>query len=137
MGVSTTAMATAAKVKLASLILAGTLVVGGAGATGATVAASNGAFGQQVKQQVQTCKADLASGAHGIGKCVSTFAKDHGQDKREQHSHGNGASSDSHGQSSDSHGKSSDSHGASSSAGGASNSSHGASSNAGAATTHP
>ena len=123
MGVSSTALATAAKVKLASLILAGTLVVGGAGATGATVAASNGAFGQQVKQQVATCKADLKAGAHGIGQCVSTFAKDHGQDKREQHSHGNGASSDSHGQSSDSHG--------------ATNSSHGASSNAGAATSHP
>lgn len=108
------AAAAAAKVKVASLILAGTLAVSGAGAAGATVAASNGAFGQQVKAQVQTCKADLTSGTHGIGKCVSTFAKDHGQDKREQHNPGQSGSS--HGQSSDSHGQSSDSHGSSSGA---------------------
>jgi hypothetical protein len=116
-------MATAAKVKLASLILAGTLVVGGAGAAGATVAASNGAFGQTVKTQVQTCKADLATGTHGIGQCVSTFAKSHNPS--------NGGSSSAPGKSGDSHGKSSNV------GGGASNSSHGNSSNAGAATTHP
>lgn len=114
MGVTTTAMATAAKAKLAALILAGTLVVGGAGATGATVAAANGAFGQQVKTQVQTCKADLKAGTHGIGQCVSQFASKHGQDERQQHSQGQGGSSTDHGQSTGSHGQSTDSHGQSS-----------------------
>ncbi len=114
MGVTTTAMATAAKAKLAALILAGTLVVGGAGAAGATAAAANGAFGQQVKTQVQTCKSHLASGAHGIGECVSDFANKHGQQERQQHSQGQGGSSTGHGQSSDSHGQSTDSHGNSS-----------------------
>ena len=31
------------------------------------------AFGQQVKAQVATCKADLQSGQHGIGSCVSAW----------------------------------------------------------------
>ena len=36
-------------------------------------------WGQQVKQQVATCKATLrASGVRGIGPCVSAFAKQHG-----------------------------------------------------------
>lgn len=120
MGVTTTAMSAVAKAKLAALILAGTLVVGGAGATGATVAAANGAFGQDVKTQVQTCKSELKDGQHGIGQCVSQFANQHGQRERQQHSQGKGGSSSSHGggstnangASTDSHGKSTDSHGA-------------------------
>ena len=32
------------------------------------------AFGQQVKEQVATCKADLQAAQHGIGSCVSAFA---------------------------------------------------------------
>jgi hypothetical protein len=35
-------------------------------------------WGQQVKQQVDTCKDTLAAGQHGIGDCVSDFAKTHG-----------------------------------------------------------
>jgi hypothetical protein len=36
-------------------------------------------WGQQVTQQVQTCKDTLrASGTRGIGQCVSQFAKQHG-----------------------------------------------------------
>ena len=43
-------------------------------------------WGQQVKQQVQTCKDELAPGEHGIGQCVSAFASQHGQAQRAAHS---------------------------------------------------
>src|SRR4029077_2141627 len=50
-------------------------------------------WGQQVKQQVETCKDQLAQGDHGIGDCVSGFANQHGQavasDAR-QNGNGNG-----------------------------------------------
>jgi hypothetical protein len=36
-------------------------------------------WGQQVRQQVIACKAALETGEHGIGKCVSAFASQHGQ----------------------------------------------------------
>lgn len=36
-------------------------------------------WGQQVRQQVIACKAALGTGEHGIGKCVSAFASQHGQ----------------------------------------------------------
>jgi hypothetical protein len=36
-------------------------------------------WGQQVQEQVETCKAQLAAGTHGIGDCVSDFANQHGQ----------------------------------------------------------
>ena len=54
-----------------------------AGATAATEAAITGSlnpndWGQQVVQQVQKCKAALQPGQHGIGQCVSAFAKQHG-----------------------------------------------------------
>ncbi len=58
-------------------------------ATGAAAAASQGAFGQQVKQQVESCKDKLQAGVHGIGECVSDFAQQHGQQQRQQHSEGN------------------------------------------------
>lgn len=35
-------------------------------------------WGQQVQQQVDTCKDKLAAGDHGIGQCVSDFANQHG-----------------------------------------------------------
>jgi uncharacterized membrane protein YgcG len=35
-------------------------------------------WGQQVVQQVDTCKAALPTGSHGIGECVSSFASQHG-----------------------------------------------------------
>jgi len=54
-------------------------------------------WGQQVKQQVAVCKAELESGQHGIGACVSAFARQHGQLVSDQHrasgasvNHGNG-----------------------------------------------
>jgi hypothetical protein len=36
-------------------------------------------WGQQVRHQVAACKAELATGEHGIGACVSAFAKQHGK----------------------------------------------------------
>jgi hypothetical protein len=47
-------------------------------------------WGQQVKQQVAACKADLESGEHGIGACVSAFAKQHGKLVSAEH-HASGA----------------------------------------------
>jgi hypothetical protein len=48
-------------------------------------------WGKQVVQQVATCKADLATGEHGIGACVSAFAKQHGKlVSAEHHASGNG-----------------------------------------------
>jgi hypothetical protein len=57
-----------------------------AGAVGSGTAAANGAFGQQVKAKVESCKDALAAGTHGIGECVSDFAQQHGAQQRQQHS---------------------------------------------------
>jgi len=57
------------------------LAVGAAGvATEAAVTGSTNptVWGQQVVQQVDKCKAALIPGTHGIGQCVSAFAKQHG-----------------------------------------------------------
>src|SRR6266702_2480445 len=50
-----------------------------------TGSANPGDWGHQVVQQVQTCKNALAPGSHGIGQCVSTFAKQHGPDVSSEH----------------------------------------------------
>ena len=52
-------------------------------ATAATEASVTGStdpqnWGQQVVAQVNACKAALTPDSHGIGQCVSTFAKQHG-----------------------------------------------------------
>jgi hypothetical protein len=50
-------------------------------------------WGQQVEQQVQTCKDELTQGDHGIGQCVSSFASQHGQavaSSARHHGNGNG-----------------------------------------------
>jgi hypothetical protein len=66
-------------------VLTGFAVVAfaGVGALAATEAATTGSlnpadWGQQVKLQVAACKAALTDGKHGIGDCVSAFAKQHG-----------------------------------------------------------
>jgi len=46
-------------------------------------------WGQQVKQQVATCKDALGQGEHGIGQCVSAFAQQHGQQTSDQHQNSN------------------------------------------------
>jgi len=103
----TTAVAAAVKSKAAAVVLA-TVVGAGALGGGTAAAAANGAFGQQVKAKVESCKDALAQGTHGIGECVSDFAQQHGVQQRQQHSQGQ---STSHGQSGDTHGKSQDTHG--------------------------
>jgi hypothetical protein len=81
---------------------------------GTAAAAANGAFGQQVKAKVESCKDALAKGTHGIGECVSDFAQQHGAQQRQQHSQGqstsHGQSDATHGQST-THGKSDQTHG--------------------------
>ena len=53
-------------------------------------------WGRLVTQQVATCKAALQTGEHGIGQCVSAFAKQHGDNVSDQPAsgtplnHGNG-----------------------------------------------
>ena len=73
------------------LVIAGAAVAlaagGGVGAKAAITGDANPLhWGQQVKHQVQTCKQQLAAGQHGIGKCVSAFAKQHGAQERQAHS---------------------------------------------------
>jgi hypothetical protein len=69
-------------------------------------------WGHQVTQQVDACKASAARlGVHGIGQCVSSFARQHGdsvsdshskKDKTDKTDNGNGRDkSKSHGQGSD------------------------------------
>ena len=78
---------------VAAKLLTGFAVVAfaAAGAGAATEAAISGSlnpldWGQQVKQQVATCKETLrASGVRGIGPCVSAFAKQHGDQVSDSH----------------------------------------------------
>jgi len=88
-------------VKVAGLITAkaaigltlGVLAVSAASAAGeATITGSTNPsnWGSQVVQQVQKCKAALAPGSHGIGQCVSAFAKQHGDQVSDSH-HASGA----------------------------------------------
>lgn len=42
-------------------------------------------WGSTVTQQVQTCKADLGANQHGIGQCVSSVAKTHGDSVSDSH----------------------------------------------------
>jgi len=71
---------------------AAAVTVAGAATTGSLNPSD---WGQQVSQRVGECKAQLADGHHGIGDCVSSFAKQHGavvaSDAR-HHGNGNGNS---------------------------------------------
>ncbi len=74
-------VATMASAKGAVGLAVAFLAVGAAGvATEAAVTGSTNPsnWGQQVVEQVNKCKAALAPGSHGIGPCVSAFAKQHG-----------------------------------------------------------
>ena len=77
--------------------VAGFAVIVAAAATEAAIAgsANPASWGQQVRQQVAACKAALETGQHGIGPCVSAFARQHGEDASNRASgtrlnHGNG-----------------------------------------------
>jgi len=64
------------------------LAVGAAGiATEAAVTGSANPtnWGQAVVDQVNKCKDALKPGQHGIGQCVSAFAKTHGKQVSSQH----------------------------------------------------
>ncbi len=106
------AIAVGIKSKVGAAVLATLLATGGG--AGAVAAATHGAFGQQVKAQVESCKDALGTGAHGIGDCVSDFAQQHGKQQRQQHSEGKPSSTpDTHGKSDahstpDAHGKPAD-----------------------------
>jgi len=77
------------------------LAVAGAGVT--TEVATTGSlnpsdWGQQVVQQVNTCKETLrASGVRGIGQCVSAFAKQHGKAVSDEHRASNARGNGNHG----------------------------------------
>ena len=66
----------------------------------ATVTGSANAqvWGQYVADVVTTCKSELGSGQHDIGKCVSAIARQKGAQERNQHSKGQGASQNHPGQ---------------------------------------
>jgi hypothetical protein len=80
------AISTRALIGLTAATLATGGVIGGVivkvsttGGTPSAVGAPNSAsWGQQVKDNVQRCKAQASPGQHGIGQCVSAFARQHG-----------------------------------------------------------
>lgn len=79
-------VSSAISAKAAGGIAAAVLVVGGG--TAATVATGSPnpvIWGQAVVATVNDCKSQLTSGQHAIGNCVSTFAKQKGQQERAAH----------------------------------------------------
>jgi hypothetical protein len=80
--------------KAATLAVAAVLVTGGvalAAGTAVTGTPNPTVWGQQVQAKVQSCQQALQSGQHGIGQCVSSFAKQHGKQQKAAHAHGAGA----------------------------------------------
>jgi hypothetical protein len=78
------------KVLTGVAVAAAAVTVAGAATTGSL---NPQVWGQQVKQQVETCKDQLAQAQHGIGDCVSGFSNQHGQSvasSARQHGVGNG-----------------------------------------------
>lgn len=78
-------------------VAAAGIVLVAAATTGVAVhsVASNGSndpatWGQKVVQQVQKCKAELGADQHGIGQCVSNFAKQNGDNQSDQNGQGGG-----------------------------------------------
>ena len=68
--------ALAVKLLAGAAVAAAAVTVAGVTTTGSLNPAD---WGQQVREQVETCKAQLQTGQHGIGDCVSDFASQHGQ----------------------------------------------------------
>lgn len=80
--------------KAAALAVAAVLVTSGvalAAGTAVTGTPNPAVWGQQVQAKVQSCQQALQPGQHGIGQCVSSFAKQHGQQQKAAHGHGAGA----------------------------------------------
>jgi len=87
-GLAIRTLATAAKSKVAIAATAAVLATGGGVGAKAAITGNPNPFnwGHQVQQHVVTCKQNLPSGQHGIGRCVSDFATQHGVQERQQHS---------------------------------------------------
>jgi hypothetical protein len=85
-----------AKVAAAGIVLVAATTTGVAihSAAAGNTANDPGTWGQQVVQQVQKCKAALGADQHGIGKCVSQFAKQHGDQQSDQNGQGAGNDQD-------------------------------------------
>jgi hypothetical protein len=89
-------LAAAVSSRAAAGIAAATLVAaGGTAAFAATTHSTNPSnWGRTVTAAVAACKAKLATGDHGIGRCVSAIAQEHGEAQRAAHSadpdHGQG-----------------------------------------------
>jgi hypothetical protein len=79
------ALVTAAKSKVAVVAAVGALAVGGGAGIAARSAGTSPQIGQQVKQQVASCKHDLRPTTSGIGLCVSGFASQFGTQQRAAH----------------------------------------------------
>jgi hypothetical protein len=80
-GLHMSGLATAASVisaKGAVGLAVAVLAAGAAGEAVVTGSVNPSNWGQQVVVQVQTCKDALTGDEHGIGDCVSTFAKQNG-----------------------------------------------------------
>jgi hypothetical protein len=74
--------------KAAIALAAATLslgAVGAAAATAVTHSTNPQAWGQQVKAAVADCKKARTPAQHGIGDCVSAFARQHGAATRAEH----------------------------------------------------
>lgn len=83
---SRAATVVSARGAVALTVAALALAVGGVAAEAAITGSANpGDWGQQVVQQVHKCKDALAPGSHGIGQCVSAFAKQHGPAVSSEH----------------------------------------------------
>ncbi len=86
---------------LAAKVVTG-FAIGALAAVGATEAAITGSvnptdWGKQVVQQVNQCKAALLPGQHGIGQCVSAFARQHGPAVSADHRASNARTNDGNG----------------------------------------
>ncbi|HVC77231.1 MAG TPA: hypothetical protein VND96_12035 [Candidatus Micrarchaeaceae archaeon] len=84
-GVSALVVRAATGFAVAAVAIVAAAVVTEAAITGSADPAN---WGQQVSQQVIACKAALKTGEHGIGQCVSAFAKQHGDTVSDQRASG-------------------------------------------------
>lgn len=79
---SIAASATAAISSRAAMALAAAALIVGDGSVAAAAATGSpnpSVWGRTVSTAAQTCRADLSSGSHGIGPCVSAIAQSHRQ----------------------------------------------------------
>jgi len=78
-------VAAALTTKAAIAVTFGVLAAAAAGEAVVTGSINPVDWGQQVVQQVQTCKDALAPDSHGVGDCVSSFSSQHGKNVSGDH----------------------------------------------------